>query len=94
MDRHVRIGDGRLFEILVDAAAAALVAGLQLDRDPRAVVQLDPLDAVLLDDLVAHVVGRNLDAFAPAVEDLGQVALGVDLDFVVVGRLRAARPST
>ena len=39
MDRHVRIGDGGLFEIVVDAAAAALVAGLQLDRDPRAVLR-------------------------------------------------------
>ena len=87
MNRHVRVGDGRLFEIIVDAAAAALVAGLQLDRDPRAVVQVDPLDPVLLDQFVAQAVGRNLDALAPAVENLGQVPLGVDLDFVVMGRI-------
>ncbi len=95
MDRHVRIGDGGLFEILVDAAAAALVAGLQLDGDPRAVLDaLLPLDAVLLDELVAQAVGRNLDAVAAAVENLGHVPLGVDLDFVIMGRTRASRPST
>ena len=94
MDRHVRVGDGGLFEIIVDAAAAALVAGLQLDRDPRAVVDVDPLDAVLLDQFVAQAVGRNLHALAPAVEDLRQVPLGVDLDFVVMGRIAAWRPST
>ena len=49
MHRDVRIGDGRLFEVVVDAAAAALVPGLQLDGDPRAVVDFDPLDAVFLD---------------------------------------------
>ena len=87
MNGHVRVGDGGLFEIIVDAAAAALVAGLQLDRDPRAVVQVDPLDPVLLDQFVAQAVGRNLDALAPAVENLGQVPLGVDLDLVVVGRI-------
>ena len=49
--------------------------------------EVDPLDAVLLDELVAQAVGRNLDALAPAVENLGQVPLGVDLDFVVMGRI-------
>ena len=88
MDRHVRIGDGRLLEVVVDAAAAALVAGLQLDRHPRAVVDVDPLDAVFLDGLAARVVGRDLHAFAAAVEDFGPVPLGVDLDFVVMGRRR------
>ena len=60
VDRHVRIGDGRLFEVFVHAAPAALIAGLQLDRHPGAVVDLDPLDAVFLDGLAAGVVGRNL----------------------------------
>ena len=88
MDRHVRIGDGGLFEIIVDAAAAALVAGFQLDGDPRAVLDaLLPLDAVLLDELLAQAVGRNLDAVAAAVEDFGHVPLRVDLDFVVMGRI-------
>ena len=54
MDRHVRVGDGRLFEIIVDAAAAALVLAFQLDGHARAVVRVDPLDAVLLDRLVAR----------------------------------------
>ena len=49
--------------------------------------ELDPLDAVLLDVLAARLAGRNVDPFAPAVEDLGLVLLGVDLDFVVMGRL-------
>ena len=88
MDRHVRIGDGGLFEIIVDAAAAALVAGLQLDRDARAVLDaLLPLDPVLLDELVAQAVGRNLDAVAAAVENLRHVPLRVDLDFVIMGRI-------
>ena len=54
MDRHVRIGDGRLFEVFVDAAPAALVAGFQLDGHPGAVVDLDPLDSVLLDRLAGR----------------------------------------
>jgi hypothetical protein len=45
---------------------------------------LDPLDTVLLDVSLARFAGRNVDAFALAVEDLGQVLLGVDLDLVVV----------
>ena len=48
--------------------------------------EIDPLDAVLLDQFLAQAVGRDFDAFAAAVEDFGQIALGVDLDFVVVGR--------
>ena len=43
--------------------------------------------SVFFDSFVAQAVGRNLDAFAPAVEDLGHVPLRVDLDFVVMGRL-------
>ena len=88
MDRHVRVGDGGLFEIIVDAAAASLVTRFQLDRNARAVLDaLLPFDAVLLDELLAQAVGRNLDAVAPAVENFGHVSLRVDLDFVIMGRL-------
>ena len=36
VQRHVRIGDRRLLQVIVDAAAAALVFPFQLDRDARA----------------------------------------------------------
>ena len=94
VDRDVRIGDGGLLEVLVHAAAAALVAGLQLDGHARAVVDLDPLDAVFLDGLPARLAGRDLLPLAAAVEDFGLVALGVDLDLVVVGRLAPADLAT
>ncbi len=84
------VGDRRLFEILVDAAAPAVELAFQLDRHPRAVVEFDPLDAVFFDVLGAGVFWRNILAFATAVQDLWHVALGVDLDFVVVGRLAGA----
>ena len=87
VQRDVRIGDRRLREILVDAAAAADVLGFQLDRHPRAVRLLDPFDAVLGDRAPPLSPGRDVDPFAAAVENLRLVLLGVDLDFVVVGRL-------
>ena len=86
----VGIGDGRLFEILVDAASTALVAGLQLDRHPGAVLDLDPLDAGLVHFRPAGLGGRDVLTLSLAVEDLGQVSLGVDLDLVVVQRLALA----
>ena len=55
VQRHVWIGDGRLFEIFVDAAATPLVLGLQLDGYPRAVVLFGPLDAVFVDGFRARV---------------------------------------
>ena len=88
VDRDVGVGDGGLFEIVVDAAAAALVAGLEFNGNPRAVLDaLFPFDAVLVDQFRPEAVGRNLDAVAPAVEDFGHVPLGVDLDFVIMGRI-------
>ena len=73
-------------EVFVHAPPAALIAGFQLDGHAGAVVDLDPLDFVLLDGPPPRVVGRDLLAVAAAVEDLRPVALGVDLDFVVMGR--------
>ena len=80
MQRDVRIGNGRLFEILVDTAASALVLGFQLDRHARAVSDFDPLDAVFFDGF-CRPSRRDLDPFASTVEDFGLVLLGVDLDF-------------
>ena len=84
VQRHVGIGHGRLLQVFVDAAAAALVTGLQFDRHARAVIDFDPFDAVLLNVAAALVVGLDDHAFALAVEDLRAVALGVDLQLVVV----------
>jgi hypothetical protein len=47
----------------------------------------NPLDAMPLDIRAAGIVGRDVHALAFAVEDFRVVFLGVDLDFVVVGRL-------
>ena len=78
------IGHGRLLQVVVDAAAATLVTGFQFDRNPRAMIDLVPLDPMLLDVLAALVIGFDDDAFALAVEDFRAVALGVDLQLVVV----------
>ena len=64
-----------------------MIPALELDGHSRSVIHFDPLDAVLFDDLAGRFAGRNVVAFAAAVEDLGQVSLGVDLDFVVMRRL-------
>ncbi len=82
----MRIGDGRLLQVLVDAAAAADELGFEFDGHPGAVRLVDPLDAMLFDVVGALFAGRNVDSFPFAVEDSGLVLLGVDLDFVVVGR--------
>src|SRR5208282_2112086 len=84
MQRDVRIGHGRLLEILVDAAAAALVAGFQFDRHARAVIDFVPLDAVFFNIAASLVVGLDDNSFAFAVENLRPVALGVDLQLVVM----------
>ena len=44
MEPDVRIGDGRLLEIFIDAAAAAIEAAFQLDRDAGAVRRFLILD--------------------------------------------------
>ncbi len=87
VQRDVRVGDGRLLQVFVDAAAAPVILGFQLDRHSRAVIQVDPFDAMLRDILRPLFARRNVVAFAPAVENLGKVLLRVDLNFVVVGRL-------
>ena len=93
MKPGMRIGDRRLLQIFLDAAAAALELCLHLDRDPRAmvdriiaVVGRHPFDGVLGHQIGPHLAGRQIDPLALAVEDLGFVGFGVDPQFVVVGR--------
>ena len=92
VDPRVRVGDGRLFEILLDAAPAPLKLRLHLDRHAgpvldrlAAVVLRHPLDGVLLHQLGAPLAGRDVDSLPLAVQDLGLIGLGVDPQFVVVG---------
>ena len=75
-------------QILVDAAAAADELGLRARSSPacRASSSTHSMPCFSM-YLLARLAGRNVDAFAAAVEDLRLVPLGVDLDFVVVGRL-------
>ena len=86
MDRDVGVGDGRLFQILIHAAASANELALQFDGDARAVIDLDPLDAMFLDVLRARFSRGNVLPVTAAVQDLGQVAFRIDLDLVVVCR--------
>ena len=94
VNRDVRVGDRGLFEIFIDAAAAALITPFQLDRDARAALELlqfltglsirrrrivgYPFDAAIRDSLVSLLAGRNLFALAAAVDDLRLVPLRVD----------------
>ena len=79
------IGDRRLLEIFLDAAAAALELRLHLDRHAGAVLDRvalvvlgDPLDRVLLHQFCAALAGGDVNAFSLAVQDLGLVGLRVD----------------
>ncbi len=47
----------------------------------------DPLDAVFGHHVDARLSGRDVHTFALPVQDLRNIFLGVDLDFVVVSRL-------
>ncbi len=89
MDSHVRVGNRRLFQVFVHAAPAPLVDRLQLDRDPRSVIDVDPFNPMLGNQFFAPRTRRNVDTLAPSVQDLRVVPLGVDLDLVVVRRLAA-----
>src|SRR5207247_7421053 len=97
MNRDVRIGNRRLFQILIDAAAAAYESAFQLDRNARAASQFvgvmrvliitgfrgwvvgHPFDAMIGDVLVSLLAGRYIFTASLAVDDLGQIPLGVDL---------------
>ncbi len=71
-ERHVRVGDGRLLEVLVHRGPAPLVAPLDLERHLGAAVAL-PVDLLVLEDprlvllgvdLHLEVVGRGAGAGA------------------------------
>ena len=64
-DVDMRIGDGGLLQIVVDAAPAAHVLAFELDGHAGAVVEVDPFDFVLFDGLRAGIAGR-LYAAPPA----------------------------
>ena len=81
------IGDRRLLQVLVDAAAPANKLGFQFDRHARAVRLIDPFDAVLLDVEPPLFRRGDVDASPLPLRILGSLRLRVDLDFVVVGRL-------
>src|SRR4051812_25999010 len=74
VERDVRIGNRGLIEVLVDAAATASELGFEFDGDARAVVNFVPFDAVFFPVSFGLLfVGRNVFAFAFAVEYLGFV---------------------
>ena len=94
MDAAMGIGDRRLLEILLDAAAATLELRLHLDRHARAVIDRvaevvdgHPLDVMLGHQVGCRLAGRKIDSFPLAVEDLRLVGFRVDPQLVVVGRL-------
>src|SRR3954470_11806550 len=75
VERDVRIGDRRLIEVLVDAAATASELGFKFDRDTRPVINFVPFDAVFFPVSFGLLfVGRNVFAFTFAVEYLGFVS--------------------
>ena len=75
-DHRVRVGDGGLFEIFVDAGPAALEAGFDGDRDFGAVRRF-----------VAGVVEPGIESFVG--DDFGAVFLGVHLELEAMGGLVA-----
>ena len=92
VEPRMGIGDRRLLQILLDAAAAPLKLRLHFDRHPRAVVDRlslvvfgNPLDGVLLHQFRATLAGGDVDALSLAVEDLGLIGFGVDPQFGIVG---------
>jgi hypothetical protein len=79
---HVRVGDRRLLEILVDRRAALLIASLDLEGDLRPALML-PVDLLALENprLVLLGVDRDLEvvrrrARAGARDDLHGLARG------------------
>jgi hypothetical protein len=82
---HVRVGDGGLFEIFVDAAAATHVATLQFNGHARAAVQLrHPFDAVIRDVSVAFLSGWDVLAFTFAVDNFRLIMFGIDLNLEIM----------
>ncbi len=98
MQRDVRVGDGGLLQVFIDAAAAAEVATFQLDGDAGAALHFDrlfpffgrivgdPVDTVVEHVLVPLVAGLDVFSLSFAVNDLRMVPLGVDLQLKIVSR--------
>src|SRR5688572_18373780 len=109
MNGDVRVGDRRLLEVFVHAAAPPLIAAFEFDRDSRSAVQRPrrrclcrvrilrrrivrhPFDAVIADVLMPFLSGRDVFSITFAIDDLGLVALGVDLNLEVMRRLSRRR---
>src|SRR5262245_30860444 len=82
---YMRVGDGGLFKIFVDAAAATHVTTLQLNGHARPAVQLrHPFDAVIRDVSVAFVSGWDVLALTFAVDDFRLIMLGIDLNLEIM----------
>jgi hypothetical protein len=94
VNRDVRVGNRRLFQILVDTTPTALIAAFQLDRHTRSALQMlqlvfrfgvrrrrivgDPFDAAIRDRLMSFLACRNLFALSAPVDDLRHVPLRID----------------
>src|SRR6185503_13105154 len=101
VNRHVWIGDGRLFQIFVHTAAPTLVTAFELDRDTCAAAHFmvmmgllirngvvrHPFDAMVRDVLLTFFTGWNIFSVTSAVDNFWHVPSRVDLDFEVVRRL-------
>ena len=101
MNRDVRIGDRRLLQIFIDAAAPAHVTSFELDGYPRTAPELvmmtrlfvqsgimrHPLDSVIGNILVSLFAGRYVFTVAFAVDDLRLVTPCIDLNLEVMRRL-------
>src|SRR2546425_8319001 len=97
VNRDVRVGDRRLFQIFVDAASATYIAALELDRHARTTAEAVmmrllvsggivryPFDAVVRDVFVALFAGGDVFALSLAVDDFRLISPGVDLNFEIV----------
>ncbi len=91
VQRHMRVGDRRLLQVLVDAPLAPLVFGFQFQSHPGAMgdwprrclgrigfVMGGPLDTTVLDILLPFFARRDIFSLSLAVEDFRLVDFGVD----------------
>src|SRR5262245_30768556 len=86
MNRHMRIRNCRLLQLVVHASAAARVPALQFDGDAGSALEFGyPFDAMVRNVLRTLLAGRNVFPFALAVDDFRLVTLRVDLNLEMVG---------
>src|SRR5262245_15739779 len=85
MNRHMRVRNRRLLQIVVHASAAARVPALQFDGDAGSAMELGyPFDAMVRNVLRTFLAGRNVFTFALTVDDFRLVTLRVDLNLEIV----------